>query len=228
MDVRTVPLLPCGDIDAMHAFWAALGATFPYRQTRPYPYLAVSLAGLDVHYYVLPAHAPEASHSSCLVVVPEPAAWFERLAVGLRARHGKLPLTGFPRITRPRRRKNAEGTTGFSLVDPGGNWLRFHAAGAADAQDAQPEASDPLQGAIDDAVVLADSKGDPALAARVLRGRVDRSDTPSPAALALLAELHLRAGEPDAARTALAELSALPDVPEAVRAQAADVAASLG
>jgi hypothetical protein len=41
---------------------------------------------------------------------------------GLRAAYGKLPVTGIPRITRPRRKQGAAG--GFTVVDPGGNWLR--------------------------------------------------------------------------------------------------------
>lgn len=44
-------------------------------------------------------------------------------ATGLRTADGKLPLTGYPRITRPRRRKNADWLSGFSLIDPAGNWI---------------------------------------------------------------------------------------------------------
>ena len=66
----------------------------------------------------------EDSYGTCLVISPDPKQLFDAFAAGLRSRYGRLPLAGFPRITRPRRRKNADGFTGFSLVDPGGNWIR--------------------------------------------------------------------------------------------------------
>jgi hypothetical protein len=39
-------------------------------------------------------------------------------------------------MTRPRRRKNAGNLAGFSVVDPGGNWIRIFPAGeASDAKE---------------------------------------------------------------------------------------------
>jgi len=51
-------------------------------------------------------------------LVADTGAMFETFAAGLRARYGRIPVSGFPRITRPRPRKNAEGVSGFSLIDP--------------------------------------------------------------------------------------------------------------
>lgn len=45
-------------------------------------------------------------------------------------------------MTRPRRRKNAEGVTGFAVIDPGGNWIRF-TAGADDAPPGPGPAGSP-------------------------------------------------------------------------------------
>lgn len=119
-----VPLLPCASIDEIHDFCVALGFEVTYRQTRPNPYLAVRRGGIDLHYFGIEGFRPEDSYGSCLVVTDDTTALYDAWAAGLRARYGRLPLSGFPRITRPRRRANADGLSGFSLVDPAGNWIR--------------------------------------------------------------------------------------------------------
>ncbi|MFI6760046.1 hypothetical protein ACIBF5_13000 [Micromonospora sp. NPDC050417] len=91
----------------------------------------------------------------------------------MRATYGKLPVAGIPRITRPRRRKNTGHLSGFSIVDPGGNWIRFtQAAGAADVPDREPDHDDAapsrLAEALRNAAVLGDSHGDHRQAAKIL------------------------------------------------------------
>ena len=110
--------------------------------------------------------SPEQSHSTCGVLVADTGAMFETFAAGLRARYGKLPVSGYPRITRPRPRKNVGGVSGFSLIDPAGNWIRFFRTGPADPVGE----SSPLREGLLNAIVLADSKGDPVQAAKILRG----------------------------------------------------------
>ncbi len=116
---------------------------------------------------------------------------FEALAAGLRVRYGSLPVSGYPRITRPRPGKNAGGLSGFSLIDPAGNWIRIMRDGVA-----QPlgEVS-PLRESLLNAVVLADSKGDSTLALKILQGavrRADQADAAMSEALEFLDELHVR------------------------------------
>ena len=220
----TVPLLPCVDLDETAGFAECLGFRSTYRQTRPNPYLAVRREDLQLHWFGLPGLRPEDSYSSCLVLVPDPGLLFEAFAGGLRARYGKLPLAGFPRVTRPRRRRNADGQTGFSLVDPSGNWIRVV---RADGPAEPGEAESRLCRGLADAVVLADSKGDAAQAVKVLTGALRRTaGEPATAeraeALAYLAELSVRGSDPAAARVALAELDglALPDDERAAAALA--------
>ena len=99
---RTIPLLPCADIDEIEPFFAALGFRTTYRQHRPYACLALSGHGFDLQYYGLDGHTPESSHSSCLVIVDDTGQIWDEFAAGLREAYGKLPIRGFPRITRPR------------------------------------------------------------------------------------------------------------------------------
>ena len=84
------------------------------------PDLVLEGHGFPLHYYGMKGHRAEDSHSTCGVVVADTEPLFQAFAAGLTAHCGKLPLTGLPRITRPRPRKNAGGLSGFSLIDPGG------------------------------------------------------------------------------------------------------------
>lgn len=193
---RTIPMLPCADIDEIAAFYAPLGFRVTYRQVRPNPYVALAGHGFELHYYGMPGHLPEASHSTCGVLMEDVGAIWPELAEGLRSTYGRLPVAGFPRITRPRPRKNVDGLTGFSLVDPAGNWIRFfndRTSGAA------PAPAGSLGAAVENAVVLADSHGDVAQAHKILRGALARAaqdDAARGEAEAFLAELEERlAGE---------------------------------
>ena len=119
-------MLPCGDIDEMASFWTSLGLAVTYRQVRPNPYLALRRNGIDLHYYGMDGIDPEQSYSTCGIVVADTAPLYDLFVQGLRDRFGKVPLTGQPRITRPRRRANNAGLSGFSLIDPAGNWIRVN------------------------------------------------------------------------------------------------------
>ena len=197
-----VPLLPCASIDEIGDFAAALGFEVTYRQTRPNPYLALRREGIDLHYFGIEGFRPEDSYGSCLVVVDDTEPLYDAWAAGLRAAHGRLPLSGFPRITRPRRRANADGLSGFSLVDPSGNWIRVvrraadsPAGDAVDAAEATGSVSDVAAGGVDaaelgaalegesrllravsNAVVQADSRGDVGQAAKILDGALRREE----------------------------------------------------
>jgi hypothetical protein len=219
---RMVPLLPCASIDGIADFAGALGFAVTYRQTRPNPYLALRREGIELHYFGIDGFRPEDSYGTCLVISPDPKLLFDAFAAGLRAKYGRLPLTGFPRITRPRRRKNADGFTGFSLIDPGGNWIRVTGAQADDQPD---DGSSRLARTLADAVVLGDSHGDEDQAAKVLAGAVrrhaaDATPVERVEALAYLAELACRRADVETAREVLAQLAAV-DLTAADRTAAA-------
>lgn len=169
--------MPCADIDEVATFFAALGFSVTHRQMRPNPYLALEGHGFDLHYYGLAGHDPESSHSTCGVVIDDTVDIWETFAAGFRESYGRLPIAGIPRIARPRPRKNAGGHTGFSLIDPAGNWIRFMRGGSS--VKPEPESS-PLDEAFRNAVVLADSKGDVAQAQKILRGSIRRAPAEDP------------------------------------------------
>ena len=200
----TVPLLPCRDIDEIAAFYAVLGFQTTYRQLRPNPCIGLRREDLHLQFFGMPGFDPADSYGSCLVVVEDIAALHRAFADGMRAAYGKVLISGVPRMTRPRARKNADGVTGFSLVDPGGNWIRVTTT--------RPPAGVPAEGrlarALQNAVVLADSHGDHAQAAKILDGALRRADQEADAAVlaeavTYRAELALVLDDPATAATAL-------------------------
>lgn len=219
----TVPLLPCPSIDDITAFYRVLGFEPTHRQQRPNPYVALRREDLELHFFGLPDFQPENSYGTCLVAVPDVAELYAAFAQGMRAAYGKVPAAGIPRMTRPRPKKNMAGVTGFSVVDPGGNWIRITAKpGSAPAPGAA--ATSRLATSLQNAVVQGDSRGNPQQAAKILDGALSRPDAAEdPAAyveaLIYRAELATALADPAAARSFLgrAEEAAAALDPEARR-----------
>ncbi|WP_020417359.1 hypothetical protein [Amycolatopsis sp. ATCC 39116] len=136
----TIPALPCPSIDEIASFYEMLGFEVTYRQTRPNPYLSVRREDINLHFFGMDGYDPAQSYSTCIVVVPDIHGLFEQFAAAMRKRHGKLLISGIPRMTRPRLRNDRY--TGFAVIDPGGNWIRITRA------QPEPEATTRLAKAI--------------------------------------------------------------------------------
>jgi hypothetical protein len=141
--------------------------------------MALDRNGLELHYFGIPGFLAEDSYGSCVVITDDIEALFDAFAAGLRAAYGKLRVSGFPRITRPRRRKNNDNRTRFSLVDPSGNWIRV-AAERSPVESSSDASVSRLRAVVDNAVVIADSHGDAAQAAKILAGALARDTTARP------------------------------------------------
>jgi hypothetical protein len=226
----TVPLLPCRSIDAIVEFYTMLGFTRAYYQVRPNPYVSLEREDLQLHFFGMPDFNPADSYGSCLVIVPDTGELFEAFAAGMREVHGKLLVSGIPRMTWPRKRKNAEDHSGFTVIDPGGNWIRIMAAKPTPEEPGEKGAvAGKLMTTLQRAVVMGDSHGKHVRAAQILDAALERDarerdalewdalewdrDTATAAelleALAYRAELALRAEDPATADDALARARAL-------------------
>lgn len=220
---RTYAILPCPDVDAAVAFYEALGFHATYRQRRPNPHAVVRLEDIHVHLAGIEGFDPATSYASVIVVVPDAEALYRQFADGLRAHLGRLPVAGVPRLLRPRRKQGT--TTGFTVVDVGGNWLRFYRE--ADVGSDEP-AGTGLARALEVAARQGDARGDDAQALVALDAGLTRHpDAPADErvrALAYRAELLVRLGRPADARAALAEAQALPLSAAQAEAVAPDLA----
>lgn len=168
---RTYPCLPCRDIDESIAFYESLGFKKTYRQTRPNPYAVVALEEIHIHLFGMEGFNPEDSYATVIVAVPDPDSLYHAFVAGLRKTYGKLPVAGIPRILRPRKKYGT--VRGFSVVDPGGNWLRIYKLGENEQEDSA-EKAEGLTQIIYVAARLGDAHGDEALALKTLENGLTR------------------------------------------------------
>jgi hypothetical protein len=174
----TYPLLPCRDLDEAIGFYEALGFTKKYRQLRPYPYGVMIREDLQIHLFGMPAFDPAQSYGSVLICVPDPDELYQAFATGLREKFGKLPVTGIPRILRPRKKFGT--VYGFSVVDVGGNWLRVSKLGDEEEEETPETKLTGLAKIIDVAARLGDAHGDDATALQTLENGIKRyADAPA-------------------------------------------------
>lgn len=209
----TVPLLPCRSIDEIVEFYSILGFTRTYYQVRPNPYVSLQREDLQLGFFGIPDFKAEDSYGTCLVLVADTKDLFEAFAAGMRGAYGKLLLSGIPRMTRPRKRKNAGNHSGFTVIDPGGNWIRIMATKAP--PEALEEESGRLAVTLARAVVMGDSHGLNGRAAQILDAGLERDKNTATAtelvqALAYRAELAIRAADTVAAAEAVARARAVP------------------
>ncbi|GIH94237.1 bleomycin resistance protein [Planobispora siamensis] len=222
----TIPGLPCRDLDDVLPFYTALGFDVTYRQERPNPYAAVRRGGIELHFFAVPTFDPADSMGSVVVLVPDTEALHAAFAAGLRGAFGRVPASGIPRMTRPRRKQGTTG--GFTVVDPGGNWLRI--SGYGDAGDEPAASEGRLARVMAAAARQADARGDAAAGIRILETGLARHTDAPPAqrlpALVYLAELRWRTGARDAAAAALTEAGAMELSAADREALAADLASA--
>ncbi len=204
---RTHPVLPCADLDDALEFYGSLGFTTTFIQRRPYACAVVARHDLQIHLSMFDGFDPEASYASVIITVPEPGEMHAAFTAGLKEHYGKVPLKGIPRIL-PLRRK-AGTATGFSVVDAGGNWLRFY---QSPTDSDGPEEEAPRTGLariIDVAARQGDSRGDEAQGIAVLdSGLIRYPDAPIAdrfEALLYRAELKMRIDRDPADDLAAAE-----------------------
>ena len=207
---RTYPCLPCRDLDETIGFYESLGFARTYRQLRPNPYAVVVREDIQIHLFGMENFDPANSYGSVIVVVPDPDALYRAFASGFRSAYGELKTAGIPRLLRPRKRFGT--VRGFSVVDPGGNWLRVSKAGDTEEQ-AAAEKTAGLARIIDAAARLGDAHGDDAAALKTLESGLARFPN-APAidrarALIYRAELAVRLNDHALAQSSLSETQAL-------------------
>ena len=207
---RTYPALPCRDLDESISFYETLGFKKTYRQVRPNPYAVVGLEDIQIHLFGIEGFNPADSYGTVIVAVPDPDSLYRDFAAGLRKTYGKLPVAGIPRILRPRKKYGT--VRGFTVVDPGGNWLRIYKLGDTEQEDSA-EKAEGLAQIIYVAARLGDAHGDETLALKTLENGLARF--PNAAAIELAkaylyrAELAVRTKDHELTRASLTAAKSL-------------------
>jgi catechol 2,3-dioxygenase-like lactoylglutathione lyase family enzyme len=206
-DVTTIPCLPCVSMAESLDFYRALGFEVTYQQKSPNEYAVVRQGGCELHLFGLNGLKAEEGYSTCLVVLPEVEPLHKAFGEALRQKYGKLPVAGFPRITRFK-----PGQTRFTLTDPSGNSIICVKRSAPEGEGREKLTG--LAKGIGTAAKLRDERGDDESAARVLDVALDRyRDAPAldrARALAARAELAVALGEADRLRALREELQRIP------------------
>jgi hypothetical protein len=189
MAEKTIPILPCRTLQPVLDFYTALGFEVTYRQKSPNPYAVVERGGIELQFFGVKDYEPAASLSTCYVLTDDVDGLHAAFRAGLKQAYGRIPTRGLPRIGPLR--DMSYGVRQFLLSDPGGNCVRVGQPTSDDRHHRRaPEET--FARALHHAALLADSKEDPAGAAKVV-DRVLHLDDERPTPVQLLRLLVLRA-----------------------------------
>jgi hypothetical protein len=170
----------------------------------------VVLEDIQIHLFGIEGFNPAESYGSVIVAVPDPEGLYRAFATRLRESFGRLPVVGIPRILRPRKKFGT--VSGFSVIDPGGNWLRVYRLGDTEQENSTGKAEGLMQ-VINVASRLGDAHGDEAMALRTLESGLMRyTEAPTldrARAYLYRAELAVRLSNHELAQSSLAAATSL-------------------
>ncbi|MFF3541591.1 bleomycin resistance protein [Streptomyces platensis] len=211
MTEKTIPMLPCRTLQPVLDFYTVLGFEVTFQQKSPNPYAVVERGGIQLHFFGMKRYDPAQSYSTCYIRTDDVEGLHEDLRTGLKAAYGRIPTRGLPRIGPLK--DTSHGVRQFLVTDPGGNCLRI---GQPTSQEHhhRPAPEETFSRALHHASLLADSKDDPAGAAKII-DRVLRTADERPTPVRLLRLLVLRAdvagrlGDDETATSARAKAAAV-------------------
>ncbi|MGW7363587.1 bleomycin resistance protein [Streptomyces sp. NPDC054841] len=212
MSERTIPILPCRAIQPVLDFYGALGFDVVFVQKSPNPYAVVERGGIHLQFFAMKHYDPAESYSTCYIRTERVDELHAAFRAGLRAAYGKIPTRGLPRIGPLR--DTSHGMRQFLMTDPGGNCIRV---GQQISEDLHHRAApgETFARALHFASLFADSRDDPAAAARII-DRVLRLEDERPTPVQMLrllvrrADVAGRLGDVETARGAIEEASHVP------------------
>jgi hypothetical protein len=211
-----IPVLPSALITETLAFYRTLGFEVTHQQSSPNVYAATHRGDVHLHFMGLKGIKPDQSYSTCLVIVPEVDELHASFARALRQAYGKVPVAGFPRISRMKK-----GQSRFTVVDVDGNsviYIRENASDDYDEAASDNQSGTRLGKALRAAARLRDFRNDDTMAAKVLDAALKKEEPGAPferaRGLAARAEIAVAMGDPQRAQAARAEIAALALDPE--------------
>ncbi|CAM5268826.1 bleomycin resistance protein [Streptomyces aurantiogriseus] len=211
MGEKTIPILPCRTLQPVLDFYTALGFEVTFQQRSPNPYAVVQRGGIELQFFGVKRYEPAESVSTCYVLTDDVDGLYEAFRAGLKAAYGRIPTRGLPRIGPLK--DMSYGVRQFLMTDPGGNCVRVGQQTSEDLHH-RPAPQETFAKALHHASLLADSKEDPAGAAKVIDRALGLADE-RPTRVQLLQLLVLRAdvagrlGDDETAASALAQAAAV-------------------
>ncbi|MFG2290728.1 bleomycin resistance protein [Streptomyces sp. NPDC048595] len=211
MTEKTIPILPCRTLQPVLDFYRALGFEVTFQQKSPNPYAVVERGGIQLQFFAMRSYDPAGSFSTCYIQTHDVDGLYEAFKAGLKAAYGRLPTRGLPRIGPLK--DTTYGTRQFLMSDPGGNCLRIGRQTSEDPHH-RPAPKETFARALHHASLLADSREDPAGAAKIIdRTLALEEERPTPVQLLLLLALRAdtarRLGDEETAASALREAAAI-------------------
>ncbi|WP_432143771.1 bleomycin resistance protein [Streptomyces sp. bgisy084] len=189
MTEKTIPMLPCRTLQPVLDFYTVLGFEVTFQQKSPNPYAVVARGGIQLHFFGMKRYDPAESYSTCYIRTDDVDGLYEDFRTGFKAAYGRVPARGLPRMGPLK--DTSHGVRQFLVSDPGGNCLRI---GQQTSQDHRhrPAPEETFSRALHQASLFADSRDDPAGAAKII-DRVLRMADERPTPVQLLRLLVLRA-----------------------------------
>ncbi|WP_329041414.1 VOC family protein [Streptomyces sp. NBC_00178] len=228
MSETCVPILPCPAIQPVLDFYTALGFEVTFRQKSPNPFAAVERGGIRLQFFGMKRFDPAGSYSTCYVLTDDVDGLYASFRAGLKEAYGRVPSSGIPRIGALK--DTTYGVRQFLMTDPGGNCVRVGQRIAEDLHHSRAP-RETFARALHHASLMADSKEDPATAAKIIDRVLDpAAGTPAPAQLlqllTLRADVAVRLGDEEGAVPLLRRAGAVP-LTDAERASVSDALARL-
>ncbi|MCF3145063.1 bleomycin resistance protein [Streptomyces platensis] len=211
MTEKTIPMLPCLTLQPVLDFYTVLGFEVTFQQNSPNPYAVVQRGGIQLHFFGMKRYDPAESYSTCYIRTDDVDGLYADFRTGLKAAYGRIPARGLPRIGPLK--DTSHGVRQFLVTDPAGNCLRI---GQQTSQEHhhRPAPKGTFSRALHHASLFADSRDDPAGAAKII-DRVLRTADERPTPVQLLRLLLLRAeaagrlGDDETATSALAKAAGI-------------------
>ncbi|MGL5972769.1 MAG: hypothetical protein ACRCZK_03525 [Oscillospiraceae bacterium] len=115
MEKLTV-ILPCSDATAQIEFYKNLGFELSGKYIRSY--LVFKYNDIELHFYGTKMYLPHENPSMCIMQTDNLQQLYDSFTVRLKDKTGKIPRSGFPKVTKIRELSE---DWRFTITDPSGN-----------------------------------------------------------------------------------------------------------
>lgn len=115
---KVIPILPCADIKTQAVFYQQLGFEVKGLYVSPNPYAVVQFGEIELHFWGNRKLVPSGNSSMCFIRVDDVDAVNALFTNNLKKNSGKIPRSGFPKITKVR---DLVADRRFTLTDVAGN-----------------------------------------------------------------------------------------------------------